>query len=184
MTRTTLSLVQGFGMMLLMLTMMLITSSPVYHPGVRCVCPGMQCRVAAADTGICLWRRDSSYKAENVTPAARTLSGQDHRHGSTRWWSSETICWWDGAVCSCWGRWGTSAVIGLSSSSSSPSCVYFTLPLSPSFGHIWDVMLVWRKENIKKTVSVLQYCVLLSMSMSIINLYSASLRKPLMCWIR
>jgi len=25
----------------------------------------------------------------------------------------------------------------------------------PSLGHIWDVMLVWRKENITKTVSVL-----------------------------
>ena len=30
-----------------------------------------------------------------------------------------------------------------------------------SIGHIWDVMLVWRKGNINKTVSVLQYCVLL-----------------------
>ena len=35
-----------------------------------------------------------------------------------------------------------------------------TSPLPP-FGHIWDVMLVWRKGNIEKTVSVLQYCVLL-----------------------
>ena len=31
----------------------------------------------------------------------------------------------------------------------------------PPVGHIWDVMLVWRKGNIIKTVSVLQYCVLL-----------------------
>ena len=29
----------------------------------------------------------------------------------------------------------------------------------PPFGHIWDVMLVWRKGNINRTVSVLQYCV-------------------------
>ena len=31
-------------------------------------------------------------------------------------------------------------------------------PLPPR-GHIWDVLLVWRNENIKKTISVLQYCV-------------------------
>ena len=34
-------------------------------------------------------------------------------------------------------------------------------PPLPPHGHIWDVMLVWRKGNIEKTVSVLQYCVLL-----------------------
>jgi len=32
-------------------------------------------------------------------------------------------------------------------------------PPSPLLGYIWDVMLVWRKGNINKTVSVLQYCV-------------------------
>ena len=31
----------------------------------------------------------------------------------------------------------------------------------PPHGHIWDVMLVWSRGNIEKTVSVLQYCVLL-----------------------
>ena len=31
----------------------------------------------------------------------------------------------------------------------------------PPLGHIWDVILVCRKGNIEKTVSVLQYCVLL-----------------------
>jgi len=41
--------------------------------------------------------------------------------------------------------------------------IFFNHILSalPPLGHIWDVMLVWRKGNIKKTVSVLQYCVLL-----------------------
>ena len=34
-------------------------------------------------------------------------------------------------------------------------------PPSPPLGLIWDVMLVWRKGNIEKTVSVLQHCVLL-----------------------
>ena len=34
-------------------------------------------------------------------------------------------------------------------------------PPPPPLGHIWDVMLVWRKGNIEKTVSVLWYCVLL-----------------------
>ena len=29
----------------------------------------------------------------------------------------------------------------------------------PPLGHIWDVMLVWRKGNINRAVSVLQYCV-------------------------
>jgi len=33
--------------------------------------------------------------------------------------------------------------------------------LLPPLGVTWDVMLVWRKGNIEKTVSVLQYCVLL-----------------------
>ena len=37
----------------------------------------------------------------------------------------------------------------------------FTPPPLPPLGHIRDVMLVWRKGNIDKTVSVLQYCVLL-----------------------
>jgi len=27
------------------------------------------------------------------------------------------------------------------------------------YSHIWDVMLVWRKSNVNRTVSVLQYCV-------------------------
>jgi len=31
----------------------------------------------------------------------------------------------------------------------------------PPLGHIWDVLLLWRKENIKKTVGVSQCCVLL-----------------------
>jgi len=31
----------------------------------------------------------------------------------------------------------------------------------PLLGHIWDVLLVWRKEDINKAVSVLWYCVLL-----------------------
>jgi len=31
----------------------------------------------------------------------------------------------------------------------------------PPLGHICDVMLVWRKGNIEKTVSVLQLCILL-----------------------
>jgi len=39
--------------------------------------------------------------------------------------------------------------------------LHYRPPPLPPFGHIWDVMLVWRKGNIKKTVSVLQYCVLL-----------------------
>ena len=30
----------------------------------------------------------------------------------------------------------------------------------PPLGHIWDVMLIWRRGNIEKTVYVLQYCVL------------------------
>ena len=32
-------------------------------------------------------------------------------------------------------------------------------PPLPPHGHIWDLMLVWRKGNIEKTVSILQYCV-------------------------
>jgi len=36
--------------------------------------------------------------------------------------------------------------------------VELILPLPP-LGHIWDVILVWRKGNIEKTVSVLHYCV-------------------------
>jgi len=39
-------------------------------------------------------------------------------------------------------------------------CLYFVPPLPP-LGLIWDVMLVWRKGNVGKTVSVLQYCILL-----------------------
>ena len=38
---------------------------------------------------------------------------------------------------------------------------YPASPPLPPLGHIWDVMLVWRKRNIEKTVSVFQYCVLL-----------------------
>ena len=38
--------------------------------------------------------------------------------------------------------------------------VHYWQPIHP-LGHIWDVMLVWRKGNIKTIVSVLQYCVLL-----------------------
>ena len=33
------------------------------------------------------------------------------------------------------------------------------IPILPPLGHVWDVMLVWRKGNINETVSVLQYCV-------------------------
>jgi len=40
------------------------------------------------------------------------------------------------------------------------TCWCTSLPL-PLLGHIWDVMLVWMKRNINRTVSVLQYCVLL-----------------------
>jgi len=39
-------------------------------------------------------------------------------------------------------------------------CMFLRLLLPlPSLDHIWDVMLVRRKGNIKKTVSLLQYCV-------------------------
>jgi len=40
------------------------------------------------------------------------------------------------------------------------TCHFHETPLPPH-GHIWDVMLVWRKGYVEKTVSVLQYCVLL-----------------------
>jgi len=39
--------------------------------------------------------------------------------------------------------------------------VFTSALLPPLGGHISDVMLVWRTGNIEKTVSVLQYCVLL-----------------------
>jgi len=39
--------------------------------------------------------------------------------------------------------------------------VFTSALLPPLGGHISDVMLVWWTGNIEKTVSVLQYCVLL-----------------------
>ena len=39
-------------------------------------------------------------------------------------------------------------------------CPLWYLPLLCPLNHIWDVMLVRRKENINRTVSVLHYCVL------------------------
>jgi len=45
------------------------------------------------------------------------------------------------------------------------SC-YTAPPPLPSLGHVWDVMLVWRKGNIEKTVSVLQYCVMCTIIMA------------------
>jgi len=40
-------------------------------------------------------------------------------------------------------------------------CHIFRPPTLPPLGYLWDVMFVWRKGNIEKTVSLLQYCVLL-----------------------
>jgi len=38
--------------------------------------------------------------------------------------------------------------------------MYLSILSLPPLDHICDVMLVWRKGNINKTVSMLQYCVL------------------------
>ena len=67
---------------------------------------GVQCWVAAADTGVHLWRCCRSYKGENVAPAARRLLGQDHWHGNAGRWGSEEIGWWNGPISLCRGCTG------------------------------------------------------------------------------
>jgi len=62
---------------------------------------------------------------------------------------NEIFAWWDNLPCL------DNEVFPKSFS------VCWVPPPLPPLGHIWDVMLVWRKGNIEKTVSVLQYCVVL-----------------------
>jgi len=50
----------------------------------------------------------------------------------------------------------------------------------PPLGHIWDVMLVWRKGSINRTVSVLQYCVHLN---STIHLMFGTLHSTSLPWL-
>ena len=99
------------------------------------------------------WRCDAYQRDKASTRAMAAGAGSTQYSDADRWPA-------------CWCRWTRRSCTGgiyhiyHSFHDFCRTLLYTRDPLT-STCHIWHVMLVWRKGNIEKTVSVLQYCVLL-----------------------